>query len=78
MFGDYYGYDGPCPPWNDELVHRYVFTLYALDVAQARRARAAIHGNRCPQCDARACPGGGFVQRSVYAESAGEGVITGH
>lgn len=32
MRGDYYGYDGPCPPWNDELVHRYVFTLYALDV----------------------------------------------
>lgn len=33
MRGDYYGYDGPCPPWNDEIVHRYVFTLYALDVA---------------------------------------------
>jgi len=32
MNGDYYGYDGPCPPWNDSLVHRYVFTLYALDV----------------------------------------------
>jgi len=32
MRGDYYGYDGPCPPWNDELVHHYVFTLYALDV----------------------------------------------
>ncbi|MCL2590536.1 MAG: YbhB/YbcL family Raf kinase inhibitor-like protein [Betaproteobacteria bacterium] len=32
MRGDYFGYDGPCPPWNDELVHRYVFTLYALDV----------------------------------------------
>ena len=32
MGGDYYGYDGPCPPWNDELPHRYVFTLYALDV----------------------------------------------
>lgn len=32
MKGDYHGYDGPCPPWNDELVHRYVFTLYALDV----------------------------------------------
>ncbi|MDR3213115.1 MAG: YbhB/YbcL family Raf kinase inhibitor-like protein [Azoarcus sp.] len=32
MRGDYYGYDGPCPPWNDELPHRYVFTLYALDV----------------------------------------------
>jgi Raf kinase inhibitor-like YbhB/YbcL family protein len=34
MRGDYYGYDGPCPPWNDELVHRYVFTLYALSVPQ--------------------------------------------
>lgn len=32
MAGDYYGYDGPCPPWNDALPHRYAFTLYALDV----------------------------------------------
>ena len=32
MRGDYYGYDGPRPPWNDALVHHYVFTLYALDV----------------------------------------------
>ena len=32
MKGDYYGYDGPCPPWNDLLVHHYIFTLYALDV----------------------------------------------
>lgn len=32
MSGDYYGYDGPCPPWNDEIVHHYVFTVYALDV----------------------------------------------
>jgi phosphatidylethanolamine-binding protein (PEBP) family uncharacterized protein len=34
MKGDYYGYDGPCPPWNDSIVHHYVFTLYALDVEQ--------------------------------------------
>jgi Raf kinase inhibitor-like YbhB/YbcL family protein len=33
MRGDYYGYDGPCPPWNDARVHHYVFTLYALDVS---------------------------------------------
>jgi hypothetical protein len=33
--GIYYGYDGPCPPWNDAIAHRYVFTLYALDVEQA-------------------------------------------
>ena len=32
MSGDYFGYDGPCPPWNDEIVHHYAFTLYALDV----------------------------------------------
>ena len=32
MKGDYYGYDGPCPPWNDAIPHRYIFTLYALDV----------------------------------------------
>jgi Raf kinase inhibitor-like YbhB/YbcL family protein len=32
MKGDYYGYDGPCPPWNDTIVHHYVFTLYALDI----------------------------------------------
>ncbi len=30
MRGAYYGYDGPCPPWNDALVHRYIFTVYAL------------------------------------------------
>jgi Raf kinase inhibitor-like YbhB/YbcL family protein len=30
--GVYYGYDGPYPPWNDALIHRYVFTIYALDV----------------------------------------------
>lgn len=32
MGGDYHGYDGPCPPWNDEILHHYVFTLYALDL----------------------------------------------
>ncbi len=32
MAGQYYGYDGPCPPWNDERLHHYVFTIYALDV----------------------------------------------
>ena len=33
MAGDYLGYDGPCPPWNDALLHHYRFRLYALDVA---------------------------------------------
>jgi len=53
MRGDYYGYDGPCPPWNDELMHRYVFTLFALDVERCPvegrftgpEVRAAITGH---------------------------------
>lgn len=53
MRGDYYGYDGPCPPWNDEIVHRYVFTLYALDIERlplegrfgGPEVRAAIQGH---------------------------------
>jgi Raf kinase inhibitor-like YbhB/YbcL family protein len=32
MGGTYLGYDGPCPPWNDELVHHYHFIVYALDL----------------------------------------------
>lgn len=32
MKGEYAGYDGPCPPWNDEIVHHYHFTVYAMDV----------------------------------------------
>lgn len=32
MSGEYFGYDGPCPPWNDEINHRYIFTVYALDI----------------------------------------------
>ena len=53
MNGDYYGYDGPCPPWNDEIVHHYVFTVYALDVDKlpiegrfgGPEVRAALHGH---------------------------------
>jgi len=32
MGGQYFGYDGPCPPWNDELLHHYHFDLYATDL----------------------------------------------
>lgn len=37
MKGEYFGYDGPCPPWNDMLLHHYIFTLYALDFAKCPR-----------------------------------------
>jgi Raf kinase inhibitor-like YbhB/YbcL family protein len=53
MRGDYHGYDGPCPPWNDEIVHRYIFTVYALDIEQlpltgrfgGPEVRAALSGH---------------------------------
>ncbi|MCC7645053.1 MULTISPECIES: YbhB/YbcL family Raf kinase inhibitor-like protein [unclassified Janthinobacterium] len=53
MAGDYYGYDGPCPPWNDERIHHYIFRLYALDVPQlalperftGQQAYAALYGH---------------------------------
>ncbi len=32
MKGYYGGYDGPCPPCNDERIHHYYFTVYALDI----------------------------------------------
>jgi hypothetical protein len=53
MAGDYYGYDGPCPPWNDDLLHHYHFRVYALDVPTlglagkftASAARDAMQGH---------------------------------
>jgi Raf kinase inhibitor-like YbhB/YbcL family protein len=32
MAGQYGGYDGPCPPWNDARMHHYTFKVFALDV----------------------------------------------
>lgn len=34
--GDYGGYDGPCPPWNDARLHHYTFRVFALDVPSLR------------------------------------------
>ena len=53
MAGHYFGYDGPFPPWNDSLVHHYVFTLYALNLPRlpvessftGAQVRAALAGH---------------------------------
>jgi Raf kinase inhibitor-like YbhB/YbcL family protein len=53
MSGEYFGYDGPFPPFNDRRVHHYVFTLHALDVPHCAvdghftgpQVRGAIHGH---------------------------------
>ena len=62
MAGDYYGYDGPCPPWNDEIAHRYVFTVYALGVD-----RLAVDG----RFDARA------VERAMTGHVLAQASLTG-
>ena len=62
MSGDYYGYDGPCPPWNDEIAHRYVFTVFALDVE-----RLAVEG----RFDGHA------VRRVIEGHVLGQASITG-
>jgi Raf kinase inhibitor-like YbhB/YbcL family protein len=53
MAGIYGGYDGPCPPWNDQRVHGYRLTVYALDTDRlnladgfdGRALIAAINGH---------------------------------
>lgn len=65
MSGDYHGYDGPCPPWNDLRAHRYVFTVLALDVA-----RLAVEG-RFTRADARAA-----MKDHVLAEACITGLYT--
>jgi hypothetical protein len=51
--GTYHGWNGPFPPWNDEQVHRYFTTVYALGVETIglepgftlEEFRAAIEGH---------------------------------
>ena len=62
MGGQYFGYDGPCPPWNDSIVHHYVFTLYALDL------------DRCPVDGAF---GGEDVRKAISGHVLGKVRITG-
>ena len=62
MGGDYFGYDGPFPPFNDSLIHHYVFTLYALDVA-----RAPVEGNF----------GGAALRQAIYPHVLGAATHSG-
>lgn len=59
MSGDYGGYDGPWPPFNDERLHHYTFTVYALDVPSlgltgnftGRDAKKAMAGHILAQAE---------------------------
>ena len=62
MRGDYYGYEGPCPPWNDERLHHYHFILYATDL------------DRCPVADRFTGPD---VQRAIEGHVLAEAPLIG-
>ncbi|RMF99003.1 MAG: YbhB/YbcL family Raf kinase inhibitor-like protein [Gammaproteobacteria bacterium] len=62
MAGEYYGYDGPCPPWNDERLHHYRFTLYATDL---------------PRCPVDGAFTAADVQRALEGHVLAEASITG-
>ena len=59
MRGNYYGYDGPAPPWNDSIIHHYVFTVFALDMDST-----LVYGNFTGR-DVRAA-----IDRHVLAEAS--------
>ena len=62
MEGEYFGYDGPCPPWNDSIIHHYVFTLYALNI------------ERCPVVGVF---GGEQVRGAIAPHVLGSACLTG-
>ena len=62
MEGIYHGYDGPAPPWNDSLIHHYVFTLYALNV---------------PRLDLSAETKGADLLAAIKEHVIGEASVTG-
>ena len=62
MAGNYFGYDGPFPPFNDSLIHHYVFTVYALKVA-----RAPVEGHFT----------GAEVRRAIYPHILAEATHSG-
>lgn len=60
MGGTYGGYDGPCPPWNDGIIHHYHFTLFALDV-ETLPLSGAFTG-----ADLRAAMEGHILEKAVH------------
>ena len=60
--GNYFGYDGPFPPFNDSLVHHYVFTLYAMAVP-----RLAVVGDFT----------GHQVRKALAGQVLGEATLSG-
>jgi phosphatidylethanolamine-binding protein (PEBP) family uncharacterized protein len=62
MAGNWFGYDGPFPPFNDSLIHHYVFTVYALSVE-----RAPVEGHFT----------GPQVRKAIYDHILAEATLSG-
>lgn len=62
MHGEYYGYDGPCPPWNDSIIHHYHFILYATDLEK---------------CDVQGAFTGPDVMTAIETHILAEAKVTG-
>lgn len=62
MAGKYFGYDGPFPPFNDLLIHHYVFTVYALAAS-----RVPVEGDFT----------GLHVRQAVYEHVLAEATLSG-
>ena len=60
--GEYFGYDGPCPPWNDERMHHYQFVLFATDL------------DRCP---VEGKFGGADVEKALDGHVLAKASVTG-
>jgi Raf kinase inhibitor-like YbhB/YbcL family protein len=62
LVGVYGGYDGPCPPTNDQRPHRYIVRVFALDVLSlglsgtfdGASVEKAMHGHVLAQGEATA------------------------
>ena len=68
MAGDYYGYDGPCPPWNDEIAAS--LRVHAVRARRAAGSRSTVRSRAPTAARAmhRTCAGAGGGHRCLYAE----------
>ena len=62
MDGNYFGFDGPCSPWNDTRMHHYRFTLYALNIGSL-----PLHGTF----------GGADARKAIAGHVLAEAAVTG-
>lgn len=65
MGGNYGDYDGPCPPWNDSIVHHYHFTVYALDVESVNLSGNFMGGDVLKAIEGHVLAKGSYV--GVYS-----------